>query len=528
MFLNGICKKKEESNCLRKKMTEERYADYIIQETIKRTLILPCMKVKLAVAKKQIPNDEILNADAKDQIKEFFSMYSTEYNFQKASIYYDVKANLGKHFKAFHKLLNYAKQIKLKTINAILYEALNYYILKYKNKKERKLTIWSKVINLEKKGMKNQGIGKTLQFEGTIETDEICASIIKQNFDTSRKRPGTDNSRSQKPKKTTIGDNNNVKHIKILTRTEPLSTNGRCVLIDPNHRDLLYCMKETSSAENKQILRFTSICRSKHSRRFRILRKKAKPEEVRLAEEMLSKTRSSAMNANIFLEHSKASSAFEDVLSNYDSHETKGPKGIYYPDLRNDFEFKKCNLYWGNLFGARFPAIFSKSIAIQDNNTKLQTYAINIQIISLLQTLQLLPFRKMRFSSKLLLQQNNDKLIKSLKKKFGHDAVLGLIQMLKKSGFYLYLINEYKISSLCPDCKGKLEKIKIIDNPRPYGRKDMSKVKCNGLLRKILMSFRETREHPSCFRQIQPLPKPSYKRRQGEGPSSNKRTKLSA
>ncbi|PHZ07488.1 uncharacterized protein RHIMIDRAFT_295868 [Rhizopus microsporus ATCC 52813] len=340
MFLNGICKKKEESNCLRKKMTEERYADYIIQETIKRTLILPCMKVKLAVAKKQIPNDEILNADAKDQIKEFFSMYSTEYNFQKASIYYD-----------------------------------------YKNKKERKLTIWSKVINLEKKGMKNQGIGKTLQFEGTIETDEICASIIKQNFDTSRKRPGTDNSRSQKPKKTTIGDNNNVKHIKILTRTEPLSTNGRCVLIDPNHRDLLYCMKETSSAENKQILRFTSICRSKHSRRFRILRKKAKPEEVRLAEEMLSKTRSSAMNANIFLEHSKASSAFEDVLSNYDSHETKGPKGIYYPDLRNDFEFKKCNLYWGNLFGARFPAIFSKSIAIQDNNTKLQTYAINIQIM---------------------------------------------------------------------------------------------------------------------------------------------------
>ncbi|PHZ07647.1 uncharacterized protein RHIMIDRAFT_303395 [Rhizopus microsporus ATCC 52813] len=102
----------------------------------------------------------------------------------------------------------------------------------------------------------------------------------------------------------------------------------------------------------------------------------------------------------------------------------------------------------------------------------------------------------MRFSSKLSLQQNDDKPIKSLKKKLGHDAVLvlgdwsaanvkfhesirnkGFIQMLKQSGFNLYLINEYKASSLCPDCEGKLEKFKIIDNPRPYRRKDMSKVK---------------------------------------------------
>ncbi|CEG80717.1 hypothetical protein RMATCC62417_15013 [Rhizopus microsporus] len=57
MFLNGICKK----------MTEERYVDCAIQETIKRTVTLPCMKVKLVVAKKQMPNDEILNADAKNK-----------------------------------------------------------------------------------------------------------------------------------------------------------------------------------------------------------------------------------------------------------------------------------------------------------------------------------------------------------------------------------------------------------------------------------------------------------------------------
>lgn len=69
MFLNGICKKKEEANRLRKKMTEGRYADYAIQETVKRTVTLSCMKTKTVVAKKQIQNDEVLNADAKNQIK---------------------------------------------------------------------------------------------------------------------------------------------------------------------------------------------------------------------------------------------------------------------------------------------------------------------------------------------------------------------------------------------------------------------------------------------------------------------------
>ncbi|ORE04795.1 hypothetical protein BCV72DRAFT_306980 [Rhizopus microsporus var. microsporus] len=104
-------------------MTEERYADYAIQETIKRTVTLPCMKVKLVVAKKKIPNYEFLNADAKDQIKELLSMYSTEYNFQKASIYYDVKASSENTLKLSISSLNYTKQIKLNNINTILYEA---------------------------------------------------------------------------------------------------------------------------------------------------------------------------------------------------------------------------------------------------------------------------------------------------------------------------------------------------------------------------------------------------------------------
>ncbi|KAG1145137.1 hypothetical protein G6F37_005835 [Rhizopus arrhizus] len=87
-------------------------------------------------------------------------------------------------------------------------------------------------------------------------------------------------------------------------------------------------------------------------------------------------------------------------------------------------------------------------------------------ISTALERLQLLPFRKLKFSSELFFDQNDQKLICSLKANFGQDAVLvfgdwsvpivkyqeptrskGLIKMLKKNVFVVYLINEYKISS---------------------------------------------------------------------------------
>jgi hypothetical protein len=59
----------------------------------------------------------------------------------------------------------------------------------------------------------------------------------------------------------------------------------------------------------------------------------------------------------------------------------------------------------------------------------------------------------------------------------------GLIRMLKKNYFVVYLINEYKTSSHCPTCENELEKFKTVPNPRPYQRKKKPDVLCNGLLR---------------------------------------------
>ncbi|KAG0740160.1 hypothetical protein G6F23_008465 [Rhizopus arrhizus] len=103
-----------------------------------------------------------------------------------------------------------------------------------------------------------------------------------------------------------------------------------------------------------------------------------------------------------------------------------------------------------------------------------------------LEKLQLLPFRKLKFSSKLFFDQNDQKLVRSLKAKFGQDAVLAfgdgstpnvkyqepirsnvLIRMLKKNGFVVYSVSEYKTSSHCPTRENELEKFKTVPNPRP-------------------------------------------------------------
>ncbi|CAO3660865.1 unnamed protein product [Rhizopus microsporus] len=55
--------------------------------------------------------------------------------------------------------------------------------------------------------------------------------------------------------------------------------------------------------------------------------------------------------------------------------------------------------------------------------------------------------------------------------------------MLQKNDLKVLLIDEFKTSSVCPDCEGKLEKFKRVTNPRPHKRQKHPTVICNGLLR---------------------------------------------
>ncbi|KAG2193824.1 hypothetical protein INT47_004691 [Mucor saturninus] len=315
---------------------------------------------------------------------------------------------------------------------------IHFHILKNKSPLQagKKFKIWGSVVNFEKKAFKNQGVDKTLRFQGTLETNGVGVSIIKQNTDTSD-----------------------------LKRTE-----NKCVLIDPGRRDLLYCMKETSTVKEKQTLIFTKNNRSKWPRHFRYLRNQNKPLVVQEAETTLSKTESKSTNLENYIQYIKARSSVNDTLTDYYGNETLKPKEIsYFPE--SEFSFRvdhKCNL----IVNPRFYAVYLEMMLSQkhisqrfDDNEKRRIIALGLEInrrpnqsdlnrktlSTVLEKLQLLPFRKMKFSLKMFYEQNDQKLVQNLKRKFGPDAVLvlgnwsapntkfqeptrnkGLTQMLKK------------------------------------------------------------------------------------------------
>ncbi|KAG1505783.1 hypothetical protein G6F52_012054 [Rhizopus delemar] len=454
------------------------------------------------------------------------------------------------HVKAFFRLAElseaeYTKQFAYFTLRStfipcymtLVSKIIHYHILKSKKnpKTGSKFETWGAVVDLNKKAFKHQRFQKSLQFQGTLETDRVGVSIIKQNTDTSRKPPNPNIEKKV--------DGNQTEHIEGLDQADLKSTEGKCVLIDPGKRNMMYCMKETNTIEEKQTLIFTKNNRSKCSRHFRYLRKRTQPLAVQKAEAILSRSESSSVNLRRFVQYIQTRASVKHTLYEYYGNETTKSKETYFPESEFDFRVdQKCNLYYGSLFIAKIRDFFPQPENYStDSFVKSQPYATYLQIMlqqkhiserlddsekskalglakemyrqsqksnykktisTALEKLQLLPFRKLKFSSKLFFDQNDQKLVRILRAMFGQDAVLvfgdwsasnvkyqestrskGLIRMLKRNGFVVYLINEYKTSSHCPACENELEKFKTVPNPRPYQRKKKPDVLCNGLLR---------------------------------------------
>ena len=115
-------------------------------------------------------------------------------------------------------------------------------------------------------------------------------------------------------------------------------------------------------------------------------------------------------------------------------------------------------------------------------------------------------YRKRRFKTYINTQKSESKLIKNLKKKFGgpdttliaigdwnegnrhrkfHEPVIGigLRKILRKAGYKVLLVDEFRTSRMCNHCQeedGVCEKFRRVKNPRPYRGGNIT---CNGLLR---------------------------------------------
>ncbi|KAG1086456.1 hypothetical protein G6F42_020983 [Rhizopus arrhizus] len=350
-LINKLFKKKEKAESLRGEMQANKSSSKAIKEAIRKKIYGPCNKVKLAIAKKEMPEVGLLDDQSRTQLNGFLSSYPEDYTFQKNSIYYDIMASPKNHFKAFFRLaeLSEAEQTKqfacfpLRTTFIPCYMTLDskiihHHVLKSKKnpKTGSKFETWGAVVDLNKKAFKHQGFQKSLRFQGTLETDGVGVSIIKQNPDTSRKSPKLNTEKKV--------DGNQIEHIEGLGQVDLKSTEGKCALIDPGRRDLMYCMKETSTVEEKRILIFTKNNRSQCSRHFRYLRKRTQPFVVQKAEAILSRSESNSVDLKKFIQYIKTRASVKNTLYEYYENETTKSKETYFPESEFDFRVDQKSL----------------------------------------------------------------------------------------------------------------------------------------------------------------------------------------
>ncbi|KAG1136821.1 hypothetical protein G6F37_011741 [Rhizopus arrhizus] len=209
-------------------------------------------------------------------------------------------------------------------------------------------------------------------------------------------------------------------------------------------------MYEKNTAENKMIYRHTSNQKPIETkfRKFRKLRKNLKRDEVIAAELSLSHFKSSTVKKDRFVKYLQERAKVTLVM-----------KAYYLNEDRPAEEDQRAGGF--------------------------------------------LSFKTMKLSSLINQQQADKWLANKLREKFGNDAILilgnwstgnvkyhettrgvGMKRMLAKECFQVYLLDEFRTSSLCPSCQnGELETFKKVQNPRPYRRETHPIVDRHDLLR---------------------------------------------
>ncbi|KAG1459344.1 hypothetical protein G6F56_006181 [Rhizopus delemar] len=262
-------------------------------------------------------------------IQKFFDCYSADYKFGKNSIYYDCMANPVEHLRAYYYLANHCESKYNKPFNCFplrrtfvpCYMTIDTYILNTQILGNsvishlEKDVIWGSVLNMQSKGMRPQGESQQLMFRGTVYTDGVGISILKQNHDSKKKCNGG------KQKKVDMDDD--VPYVHTLSKKQLLADTGKCILVDPGRRDMLYCMHESSAIQKKSLYRYTSNQRNVETktRKFRKLRDKSKPAAVTAAEVSLGRFCSSTVVLQKFIDYLHQSAEVAEVLDDYYANE---------------------------------------------------------------------------------------------------------------------------------------------------------------------------------------------------------------
>ncbi|KAL0077705.1 hypothetical protein J3Q64DRAFT_1625585, partial [Phycomyces blakesleeanus] len=182
-----------------------------------------------------------------------------------------------------------------------------------------------------------------------------------------------------------------------------------------------------------------------------------------------------------FVEHIRTKVEYKELLYDFYDNWARSIKQAFCSNVRNEFTTRSWyNLYWGHLFVVCYTGIFPRNIKDDQDEWSLN----------------LLAFRKMRFSSKVYYEQNDANLVRNLRRKFGSDYALvpsawtaptvklyepiistGIIKMLKKNGFTAFYS--------CPVWRERelREKLRILAAQYYLKRKRMATTICNRILK---------------------------------------------
>ncbi|KAJ2540765.1 hypothetical protein GGF49_004207 [Coemansia sp. RSA 1853] len=249
----------------------------------------------------------------------------------------------------------------------------------------------------------------------------------------------------------------NCAYIDDLPQATLQSTAGRCVLIDPGRRDLLFMMHEDSSIKEKRVYRYTRNQQRKETRltKFKRILEKVKPAAVADAERSLGAGSCVKPNLELYKVYLVARERVADTLTRF---------------YNETYTVHPTSTHQIHMFKTSEP----------------QSFPLH---------------RKLRLSAYVNQKQADQRLIKKLRDKFTpntvfvigdwsapmnqyHEPIRGKSwrTLLKRGGFDVYLIKEYLTSKTCPNCNGRLSNTRDVPNPRPWMRTKRPEVKYHGLL----------------------------------------------
>ncbi|KAJ2482397.1 hypothetical protein IWW56_001054 [Coemansia sp. RSA 2131] len=239
-------------------------------------------------------------------------------------------------------------------------------------------------------------------------------------------------------------------YISDLSQAQLQSTAGRCVLVDPGRRDLLYMMHEESSVASKNVYRYTRCQQRRETRvtKYKKILEREKADIVDIA-------------------------ALECTLS----------AGSYIkPDIKLFEEYLAARAE----VAERLTWFYNRTMCHQQVGATAPRASLH---------------RKLRLSAYVNRKRADQLLVNRLRERFTPDAVFVMGNwgapmtryheqirgkfwrtLLKRAGFDVYLIDEHLTSSFCPICEERISTFLDVPNPRPWMRTSRLMVKCHGLL----------------------------------------------